>query len=145
MFNCANLCRTQGTNRLDPDEQAARCCALPGYDTRKWQPEPDALIQIHMGAPPRYDLEGVRGDWMKPHEEVSVYGCPGAMYRAPFMDSIARYRRRRDGNGGRIENVELTRCDIPLVHEALMYLEAEEDLAYSAQLEERDAAADTED
>lgn len=132
------VCRNQGTAHLDPEERAARNCCLPGYDTRQWASE--QLVQIHMGAPPRYDLEGKRGDWMTPFEDIEAHGCPGGVYRTPFMESINKYRRRRDGNGGRIENFELTTCDIPLVHEAIAYLETEEELCYAAQREAAEAA-----
>lgn len=132
-FACANLCRRQGTNLLDPDEQAARCCALPGYDRRRWSP--GSLAQIHMGAPPRYDLEGADPNehpgaehWDEPQEPIEEDGCPGSWYRTAWLESVLRYARRpAGGEGGRVPNRLLDLCDDELVVEAVERLEAEED------------------
>lgn len=89
-----------------------------------------------MGRGRDYSREGV-GDWAAPAERIDETGCPGATYRAGFVGSVLRYYRRRDRNGGRIENPLLTRCDDELVIEAVRTLEAYEDAAWA----EAEAAA----
>lgn len=89
-----------------------------------------------MGAPRDYSREGV-ADWAAPFERIDETGCPGAWYRAGFVDSVLRYYRRRDRNGGRVENLLYTRCDDELVIEAIRVLEAYEDAAWA----EAEAAA----
>ena len=89
-----------------------------------------------MGAPRDYSREG-KGDWAAPCEPIAEAGCPGAWYRAGFVDSVLRYYRRRDENGGRIENLALRGCVDPLVHEAVMTLESYEDMAIAEFRERR--------
>ena len=105
--------------------QAGRHCALPGYDRRNWTGE--RLLRIHMGAPPRYDLEVQANDWAAPNEDIENEGCPGAWYRTPFIESLLRYRRTACGDGGRVPNRLLDLCDDELVIEAINILEAHED------------------
>lgn len=105
-------------------------CALPGFDQRKWTgegPRGFGLLPIYMGAPKRYDREGKDDDWSRPNEDIANEGCPGAWYRSPFVVSVLRYTRRPDGNGGRVPNRLLDRCDDDLVIEAVETLEAHED------------------
>lgn len=80
-----------------------------------------------MGAPPRYDLEGRRGDWAAPFEDMEHNGCPGSWYRTPFVESLLRYRRQPCGEGGRVPNRFLDLCDDEFIVEAINTLEAYED------------------
>lgn len=85
-----------------------------------------------MGAPPDYDREGkpddaAIGPWSAPKEDLEREGCPGAWYRTLFVESLMRFYRRRDDNGGRVANPALDRCSDPLVHEAILELEHWED------------------
>jgi hypothetical protein len=105
-----------------PERQAAWCCSLPGFDRRAWAP--DDLVQIHLGAPPRYD-DGC--DDLEPLEPIEADGCPGGWYRTPFVESVLRYARRPAGDGGRVPNRLLDLCDDELVIEAVERLEAHED------------------
>lgn len=134
MFACVSTCRQPGTDRRAPHLQAARNCALPGFDASTWTGE--RLVRVHMGRPRDYAREG-KGDWAAPCEPIAETGCPGAWYRTDFVASVLRYYRRRDDNGGRIENPTLTRCDDPLVHEAVLLLEAFEDQAINEFRERR--------
>lgn len=134
-FACAHTCRRQGTNKLDLERQAAWCCALPGYDRRAWRPY--RLPVVYMGAPPRFDREGINGDWNAPHERPDEDGCPGAWYRTAFLESVLRYRRRPNGNGGRVPNRLLDLCDDELVIEAVEQMEAYEDAWRSEWLARR--------
>lgn len=120
------MCRKGGTRLLDPDARAAMSCALPGWDLRRNTGERLVRLRVHMGAPPRYEGEGRDHDWDRPLEPVEN-GCPGAWYRSPFAESVLRYRRRPDGNGGRIPNRLLELCEDELVIEAVETLEAYED------------------
>lgn len=108
-----------------PEVQATYHCALPGFDMRRWTGE--RLYQIHMGAPPRYDLEGERPDWAQPYEDIVDDGCPGAWSRAPFVASLLRYRRRPCEGGGRVANTLLDRCDDEWIHDAVAEMERHED------------------
>lgn len=85
-----------------------------------------------MGAPRDYSREG-KGDWASPREPAEA-GCPGSWYRTDWLASLRRYMRR-EGSGGRIDNPVLSRCDDPLVHEAIAELEAQEDAATAEHLE----------
>lgn len=51
-------------------------------------------------------------------------GCPGAWYRSRFVRSLLRYERT-SADGVLSENLNLTRCDDPLVLEAVQALEIE--------------------
>lgn len=131
-------CRIAGTYDLDPDEQAARCCARPGFDTRTWTGD-KAYSDYWLGAPPRYDLEPGkdtpgRADWHHPHEDIEGEGCPGAWYRTPYVASLAPYLRRQDDHGGRIPNPRLDRCDDRLVLEAVALAEVEQEAALGEHL-----------
>ena len=83
-----------------------------------------------MGRARDYSREG-SSDWAAPTERADEAGCPGAWYRTAFVDSLARYYRRRDRNGNRIENPLLSRCDDELVLEAIRTIESYEDAAAS--------------
>lgn len=131
IFQCADLCRQQGTALLDPEEQASRCCALPTA-SRVWSG--DNWNLVHMGAPRRYDREGKDNDWAHP-DEPKEEGCPGAWYRTPFLASLLRYHRTRDDHGGRVSNPALEQCTDHLVHEAIRELELHEDNAFGKYLD----------
>lgn len=62
-------------------------------------------------------------------------GCPGGWYRSRFVDSVLPFLRRRDGNGGRVQNLRLDRTDDDLVIDLVAYLEAEQERweAYRAE------------
>lgn len=141
MFACVSTCRRPGTDRRAPNLQAAHNCGLPGFDTSTWAGDPRRLARVHMGRPRDYAREG-KGDWAAPCEPIAETGCPGAWYRTDFMASLLRYYRRpaidRDGCiVGRIENLTLTRCDDPLVHEAVQILEVFEEQALAEFRERR--------
>lgn len=133
------MCRTPGSARLDPAAQADSRCTLPGFDRGAWS---DARVyQIHLGARPRWDLEGKTHrltsgfcSHERPAEDIEVNGCPGAFYRTSFSASLLAYYRRADGNGGRVASPALDRCDDPLVHEAIFELEGHEDCARAEYL-----------
>jgi len=122
-------CRRQETDLYDDDERAARCCGLAGFEPGRWRPDPDRLVQVHMGAPPRYDREGHDSDWKAPREDPAE-GCPGSWYRCSFVDFVMQFRRRPTDGGGRVENTRLARCDDRLVHEWVALLEGFEDAAH---------------
>lgn len=123
LFPCEHLCRRSGSARLDPDVQASRNCALPGFDRRRWTGD---LVQLQwMGRPRRLDIDE-RGAEERPPEEPEN-GCPGAWYRTPFLESVLRYRRRLDGNGGRVSNRLLDLCTDEVVIEAVETIEGFED------------------
>ena len=122
------MCRKQGTAQPAPHAQASRCCALPGFHVGTWTG--DRVRRIHMGRGRDYSREG-SSDWAAPTERADEAGCPGAWYRTAFVDSLARYYRRRDRNGNRIENPLLSRCDDELVLEAIRTIESYEDAAAS--------------
>lgn len=134
-------CRRQGTVEYDDAERAARCCGLVGFETHRWRPDPGRLLQIHMGAPPRYDLEGsdaVRwpqgASWQRPHEDPEESSCPGSWYRCSFVEGLLPFRRRPTEGGGRCENTRLARCDDRLVHEWISLLEGFEDAEHGEYL-----------
>jgi len=70
---------------------------------------------------------GIELDPAEPFEP-SANGCPGAWYRAAFVDSVWPLTRRRDGNGGRIQNPRFDSADWQ-AQEAALYFEAEEERA----------------
>lgn len=119
------MCRSGA--HLVPREQAARNCALSGFNIGSWTST--RLVRVRMGAPPRYDLEGKTRDWKAPHEDATEAGCAGSWVRCEFVRSVLRYYRRRMEGGGRIENLDLTQCHDPLIHEAVQALESYEDMA----------------
>ena len=110
-------------------------------DTSQWTST--RLVKVRMGAPPRYDLEGKSRTWNAPDEDPTEAGCPGSWVRCEFVRSVLRYRRRKDGNGGRIENLDLTHCHDPLIHEAVQTIESWEDAADAEALEKWRAAQKT--
>src|SRR5690606_37714733 len=125
VFACELTCRRPGTNSYAPAEQARRCCALPGFDRRKWAPE--RLYQIHMGKGPNYSRELTDTDWTAPRERPEIDGCPGSYTHGPFIESVLKYRRRPDGKGGRIPNRLYDLCEDEVVLEAIELLESYED------------------
>lgn len=64
-------------------------------------------------------------NWQAPLEDPRI-GCPGAWYRTPYIDSLDPYYRRRDGNGGRIENPRFDAADWQ-IQKAIMLIEEEEE------------------
>lgn len=117
------MCRRGGSREYDPGIQAARNCALPGFDRRSWCGD---LVELWwLGRRPRLDYDE-RGPEEYPPEDPED-GCPGAWYRTPFVGSLLKYRRRPDGNGGRVSNRMLDLCCDELVIEAVGVLEAYED------------------
>ena len=127
-FDCLQACRRQGTAEYDPDERAARNCALPDFPRHRWTGE--HLVQIHMGASPRYDREGQDGDWQRPLEDIASNGCPGSYYRYAFVRSLWPFRRKAS-DGNRIANPLLDRCDDRLVLEWIHVLEDFEDAEHA--------------
>lgn len=83
-----------------------------------------------LGLPRDYLLEGKRGDWHQPGEDIASQGCPEAWARCGFVDSLSPYYRRRMEGGGRVENPALTQCTDGLVHTAIQTLEAFEESAH---------------
>ena len=128
------MCRSPGTARLDPAAQAGNRCTLPGYDRGTWS---DARVyQIHLGARPRWDLEGTDHrltggacSHERPAEDIILNGCPGSFYRTAFVSSLLPYYRRGDANGGRVSSPALDQCGDPLVQDAIFELEGHEDAA----------------
>lgn len=100
----------------------------------------EQLVQIHMGAPPRYAREGIDLDWFKPNEDIEHGGCPGAWYRSPFVESVRRYYRPHDQQGNRVANKALDANDDPLVWEAVEALEYAQDEALGIYAEKCRAA-----
>lgn len=140
--------RRNGVVEFDNAARARMCCGLEGFPQRRW--EPQGLIQIHMGAPPRWDLEGRDVDddgrpirwphgtnWKRPHEDPEDGGCPGAWYRCEFVRGLAPYRRRQTGEGGRVENVALSRCEDRLIAAWIDLLESYEDAAAADYLRQQ--------
>lgn len=78
-----------------------------------------------MGQPVRLDIDE-RGAEQHPPEDPED-GCPGAWYRTPWVASVLRYRRRPDGNGGRVPSRLYDTCADELVLEAVELLELLED------------------
>lgn len=68
---------------------------------------------------------GLAVGWQRPIEDA-VDGCPGGWYRTSYANSVARYTRRRDSNGGRVANPFFDRAPWQ-VQAAVMYLEGEQE------------------
>lgn len=103
---------------------------MPGFDQRTWHRTGEQLVQIHLGAPPRFgdpEVDEDAGDDPIPLEDIFDEGCPGAWWRAGFVQSLLKYRRRPCEGGGRVANPLLDRCDDPTVIEAIAAMEVEED------------------
>lgn len=132
------ICRRSGSADLDDGAREAKNCTLPGFDPRRWQGT--ELVKIHMGLPARFDRDGQDMDFLEPLEPIKEDGCPGGWYRCHFISSLHKYRRGREGEGGRNENILLTRCQDRLVLEAIDYLEHEEShaLGYFHECKEAD-------
>ncbi len=58
-------------------------------------------------------------------KETHDEGCPGAWYRTRFVRSLIPYERVSSSDGVLSENIRLSRCDDPLVIDAVQYLEIE--------------------
>ena len=103
MFDCASLdmCRRYASDKFDPEQRAAHCCALPDFDTNAWTAS-DIRFE-HMGADPNYAAESMDSAWQHPPEPIED-ACPGSWYRCEFVRSLAKYRRQQDANGGRVDN-----------------------------------------
>ena len=69
LFPCAHLCRRPCSNKLIPAVQAARNCALPGFDQRAWTGT--KARPRWMGLPPRLDIDD-RGAEAKPGEPLRL-------------------------------------------------------------------------
>jgi hypothetical protein len=126
------MCRRHGSDRLDPEQRAAHCCALADYDTNQWTASD--IRHVHMGAPSNYEAEGVDSAWQHPPENVEDDGCPGSWYRCQFIQSLLPYRRLQDGNGGRINHHAYNDVTDPFVKTCLFELELEESAAESMRL-----------
>lgn len=63
--------------------------------------------------------------------EKAEDGCPGAWYRSRFVRSLIPYERTQSQHGALSENLLLSRCDDPLVLEAIQTLEIERARALS--------------
>lgn len=126
------MCRRHGSDKLDPEQRAAHCCALADYDTNQWTASD--IRHVHMGAPANYEAEGVDSAWQHPPENVEDDGCPGSWYRCQFIQSLLPYRRLQDGNGGRINHHAYNDVTDPFVKTCLRELELEESAAESHRL-----------
>lgn len=115
---------------LDASKQARRLCVLPGFNLGA-HPAAPVVKRVWMGRGPDRANEGKTPDWAAPNEPIADMGCPGAWYRTAWCRSLDRYYRRRIEGGGRIDNPALTRCEDPLVIEAVQTLEAYEDAAHA--------------
>lgn len=117
----------------DPEKQRRRLCVLPGFNTSTW-PEGQPVKPVWMGRPRDHINMGKTKDWAAPCEPIWETGCPGAWYRTPWLDSLNRYYRQRTDNGDRVDNPSLTQCRDPLVHAAILLLEAYENAAHNEHL-----------
>ena len=138
LFSCATLCAYScDPRKLATKKQARRNCALPGFDQRAWDssalrpawmglPEQPAILRCRPSDHPGCKVTE-RAAVKRPLEDIENEGCPGAWYRTPFFDSVARYKRRSTEGGGRVANPRLDRCDDDVVLEAVALLEAFED------------------
>lgn len=99
-------------------QQAEWRCALPGFPERLWNSPPDG--GYYMGHLPIYDGPEPSEEPRETHDD----GCPGAWYRCGFVTSLIRYERPVS-EGGYSENLHLSRCNDPLVLDAIQYLEHE--------------------
>lgn len=123
-------------------EQTKNTCTLPGFDRSLWE-RTEISDNDWMGAPRNYDREGVDPNWVTPGEPAEA-GCPGAWYRTEFVGSLMRYYRPGDGNGGRVENLDLRDCTDSLVREAVRALEFYENAAMSKHYEDERARRERE-
>jgi len=89
---------------------------------------------VWMGLLPDRANEGKTQAWQRPREPFEEMGCPGAWARSPFWQSLDRYYRQRDEQGGRIENRALSLTEDPLVIEAIETIEAYEEMAHAEYL-----------
>ena len=74
----------------------------------------------------------------RPHDkppEPNDDGCPGSFYRSRFVVSLIPYERVSYGEGGLNENLRLSRCQDPLVIEAIQTLEIERGRAHAHNVE----------
>ncbi len=137
-FDCSYHCRRTGRAELDPGTRALMNCTLPGYSPTKWRSY--KKLDVHMGRPPDYAREGQgRGSaWMEPPEDIEHEGCPGGWYRSRFIGSVQRYIRRRASiDSARDSNPFLDRTEDPLVIEAVMYFEREQNAADAHYMKKR--------
>lgn len=108
--------------------QAENRCALPGFPERVW--EPATPHGSYMGRLPIIHGPDASERPPETHEE----GCPGAWYRSRFVLSLIPYERAVS-EGVYSDNVLLSRCNDPLVIEAIHYLEMERARARAHHLE----------
>lgn len=78
--------------------RAARCCSLPDFRPRDWEPYRLPIASLGTDEP----------------EDIAGEGCPGGWAWCGFTKSLQQYRRPR-GDGVFSANVLLDRCDDPLV------------------------------
>lgn len=71
--------------------------------------------------------------------EDPVDGCPGGDQVSRIATELVPYYRRSDGNGGRIPNQLLDRCEDPVVIAGVHYYEMHEDLCRAYRLQQEDA------
>jgi hypothetical protein len=116
-YPCDGYCQQAG--RWLDDKRGLFRCALPGFDERRWDSETKG--GFHMGGLPILDGPDASQEPKESHDE----GCPGAWYRSRFAASLMAYERPVSEHGVYSENPLLTRCDDPLVLEAIQYLEHE--------------------
>lgn len=79
----------------------------------KRQPDIDPSV-IGISCPPHEPVEGPQD------------GCPAGWARSPFVNSVARYARRRTEGGGRVPNPFFDRAPWQ-VQEAVLYYEDEQE------------------
>ena len=116
-YPCDALCMDRG--RFFPGHRRAYRCALPGFSRSMWQPVSGR--GPYMGLPTDYEDDQ---NVLEPPEPIDE-GCPGAWYRCRFVRSLAVYERTPNQDGALSENLRLSRCDDPLVLDAIQYLETE--------------------
>jgi hypothetical protein len=107
-----------------------RCCFI-----RESEWKPAEAQGRYMGAPAIWKGEPREPDvdwWLRnadgdPSEPIETFedGCPGSWVRCEWFWSVMPYVRPRSGDGVYSENLRLSRCDDPLVLEAVHYYETE--------------------
>lgn len=113
------------------EKRAIYGCTRADLERVPWKVDP---IRIraggHMGRLPIYapDLKycGIDVNPELPFEDPAE-GCPAGWYRSRFIASLLPYLRRRDGNGGRVQNLMLDRTDDEVIIQLAMLAEDEQE------------------
>lgn len=102
--------------RGEPGRRARWHCALLDFPEEQWEP---------LGEHPTYWLGGEPSEpAIDRRAESHNDGCPGAWARCEWIRSLVPYFRHR-AQGVWSENIRLSRCEDPLVLEAVEYWEAQ--------------------